>query len=259
MNALVLGAYTIWLRDLARFRQDRSRLLGAIAQPTLYLFILGIGISTIFGRSGEGSYLQFIYPGVIGMSMLFTSIFSAMSIIWDREFGFLKEVLVAPIPRSAIALGKTFGGATVATLQGTIILLYAPIIGIPLTPVMVVSFLFLMFAIAFAMTSLGVLVASRMRSMEGFQMVMNFLMMPLFLLSGAMFPLVNLPLWLGSLVAIDPLTYGVDALRNVANLPTEGAVPGLAPLYPLWLDVSIILGFGLAMVAAAVAMFNRPD
>lgn len=281
MNNLITGIYTVWLRDLLRFWRDKSRIFGAIVQPTLYLFILGIGMSAALGQSQASLYIKFIYPGIIGMSLLFTSIFSAISIIWDREFGFLREVLVAPIPRASIAIGKAFGGASVATIQGTLLLVYAPILGIKLSILLIIKVIPLLFLISFSLTSLGVLVAARMRSMEGFQMIMNFLMMPMFFLSGAMFPLKGLPSWLSVLTKLDPLSYGVDALRNIfaftkhapveALLKTPKGVPPLGggilqarvdlfkPVNNIYLDLILIVLFGFIMISIAVILFERQD
>ena len=226
MNMVNLRAiYSIWLRDIIRYRRDRSRLISSVAQPALFLFVFGTGLSQGLaiqgGLGGGNNYITFIYPGIIGMTILFTSIFSAISIVWDREFGFFKEVMVAPISRAAVAIGKAVGGSTVAMLQGIIILFFAPLIGVSLSIPQLFLVLPLMFLIAFALTSLGIVVAARMATMEGFQMVMNFLVMPLFLLSGAMFPITKLPGWLKGLTIIDPLTYGVDALRIIMLGPKE--------------------------------------
>src|ERR1700722_13793899 len=193
----------IWRRDLIRYWRDRMRVVASLAQPILFLFVFGSGLSSALrggstsGLGGPGSslqYSQFIFPGIIGMSVLFTSIFGAMSIVWDREFGFLKEVLVAPIHRSAVAIGKTLGGASQAMIQGLVILVLAPLGGVKLTVVGVVELVAAIFLFAFALSALGVAVAARMRTMQGFQVVMNFLMMPMFFLAGALFPLTgNLP------------------------------------------------------------------
>lgn len=259
MSAL-LGVYVIWLRELKRFSRDLSRVAGAAVQPALYLFVLGTGIGRgLMGRGmasafgGHFDFISFLYPGIIGMSLLFTSIFSAISIVWDREFGFLKEVLVAPIPRWAVAVGKAFGGASVALLQGTILLIFAPLVGVTLTPLKIAQLLPLMFLVAFSLTSLGILVAARLQTMEGFQMIMNFLLMPLFFLSGAFFPLKNLPSWMNYLVHLDPLTYGVDALRFV--------VLGSRQLqaYPLQVDVAVVAAFGAVMLALAVWAFEKTE
>lgn len=279
---LLNGIYTIWLRDLLRFWRDRARIIGAIMQPTLYLFILGTGLSAALGTQQASLYVKFIYPGIIGMSLLFTSIFSAISIIWDREFGFLKEVLVAPIPRASVAIGKALGGATVASIQGTILLIYAPLLGINVTLMLVIKLVPVLLFISFSLTSLGVLIAARMRSMEGFQMIMNFLMMPMFFLSGAMFPLRGLPRWLHGLTRLDPLTYGVDALRNIfatvsssASLPIFkspiGRLPAgfggvlearagiFEPIFNIYQDILFIGLFGVAMITAAVIQFEKQD
>ncbi|RJQ52839.1 MAG: ABC transporter [Actinobacteria bacterium] len=272
MKSDLLGAYVIWLRELKRFWRDKSRVLGAIMQPTLYLFILGTGLGSVImsartgaigsGQAGFGGYVTFIYPGIIGMTALFTSIFSAISIIWDREFGFLKEVLVAPVSRWAVALGKALGGSSVATMQGLLLLVFAPLVGVQLTPLMVVKLTVILFATSFALTSMGIVVAATLKTIESFQMVMNFLMMPIFFLSGAMFPLVNLPAWLAVLTKLDPLAYGVDALRGTMlvgqNVPAGSGL--LTPqVYSLGFDFAVILGFGAVMIALAVVAFSRQE
>src|SRR6266487_448295 len=194
--------YTIWLREAKLAARERARIIATVAQPLIYLGVLGKGIGSGMRLTSAGSidYVQFMYPGVIGMSILFTSIFAALSIIWDREFGFLKEVLVAPVPRWAVALGKTLGGATIAIVQATILILIAPIIGIHLSPGIIVEMWIMTFLIGVALTSLGIAIAARMSSMQGFQMIMNFLIMPLCFLSGAMFPLNSAPAWMKTLM-----------------------------------------------------------
>src|SRR5438105_12043307 len=187
MHALRV-VYVIWLREFKAFVREKSRIIGMIGQPLLYLLIVGQGIASglSLNRAGGVGYLQFYYPGILGMSVLFTSIFSGMSIIWDREFGFLKEVLVAPVPRWAVAVGKVLGGATVAMLQTVILIALAPFVGIGLAVTLALQLLLLCFLMSIAVTSLGVAIAARMRSLQGFQMLMNFLVMPLYFLSGAM-------------------------------------------------------------------------
>src|SRR6266550_2302357 len=216
----LLGAiYIVWWRDLLRYWRDRARVAASLAQPLLYLIIFGTGLASSLGggfAAGTGiGYTQFIFPGVISMSVLFTSIFGAMSIVWDREFGFMRELLVAPIDRSAIAIGKTLGGATQAMIQGLILLVLAPFVGVTLDVLTVVELIPLIFVLAFALTALGVALATGMKSMQGFQAVMNFLMMPIFFLSGALFPLNNLPGWMTVLTRLDPAGYGIDPLRRV--------------------------------------------
>jgi ABC-2 type transport system permease protein len=257
-----------------RYWRDRGRLIASLAQPLLYLVIFGTGLSSALrgaggGFSGAGrglDYTTFIYPGVISMSVLFTAIFGAMSIVWDREFGFLKELLVAPIHRSAVAIGKTLGGSTQAMIQGLILLVLAPFVGVKLNPLMVVELLGLVFALAFALSSLGVVVASRMRTMQGFQVVMNFLMMPLFFLSGALFPLNGLPGWMTVLTRLDPASYGVDPIRRTV---LSGSLPsGVVDRFALTigdyrlaigLEAVMLVGFGLVMTAIAVRFFSQRD
>ncbi len=265
------GIYTIWRRDVIRFLRDRSRILGSLGQPLLFLIVFGSGLSSGLARFGGGSslaglsYVQFMFPGIIVMAVLFTSISSAISIVWDREFGFLREVLVAPVPRWAIAVGKALGGGTTAMFQGIIVLIFAPFLGVHLTFRSVLELLPLMFLTAFALCSFGLLIAARMTTMEGFQVIMNFLLMPMFFLSGALFPLTNLPGWLALLTHIDPVSYGVDAVRRV--ILGEGGVPpnvvnelGLSLFghsTSLLLDAAVVSGFALIMMAGAVAAFSR--
>jgi ABC-2 type transport system permease protein len=270
MHALRVS-YVIWLREVKLFLRERTRIVGTIGQPLLYLLIVGQGIAsglTLRGASGDVNYLLFLYPGILGMSVLFTSIFSAMSIIWDREFGFLKEVLVAPAPRWAVAGGKVLGGASVATLQSAILLVLAPFIGVWPSPLLVLQLLLLSFLISCAMTSFGVAIAARMRSMQGFQMVMNFLVMPLYFLSGAMFPVSSAPPWMKALMTVDPLAYGVDAMRRVI---LSGASPGEGSSlvevargaglvrYDMLTDVSVLALFAVGLAAVAAFSFSRMD
>ena len=270
--ATLRGIYMIWWRDLIRFWRDRTRLLGALVQPLLFLVILGTGLSSALRGAGGGfggglDYQVFMYPGIIGMAVLFSSIFSGMSIIWDREFGFLKEVLVAPIDRSAVAIGKILGGATQAMFQGVILLVLAPFFGVKLTPLAVLEVIGLIFCVAFALSGVGVAIASRMRSMMGFQFVLNFLAQPAFFLSGAMFPVTGLPGWMTALTRIDPLTYGVDPIRRIVLDAAGVPVPVLDKLslalsnqvVPLALEAAVVLGFGLLMMAIAVFNFRRQE
>jgi ABC-2 type transport system permease protein len=272
-RATLRAIYIIWYRDVLRYWRDRMRLLASLAQPLLFLLIFGTGLSASLRGIGGGlggassvNYVQFIYPGIIGMAVLFTAIFSAMSIVWDREFGFLKEVLVAPIDRSAIAIGKALGGSTQAMAQGLILLVLAPIVGVTLTPLAVLELIPLIFVLAFALTTLGVVLASGMKSMQGFQAVMNFLMMPIFFLSGALFPLGNLPWWMTVLTRVDPAAYGIDPIRRVI-LGGSGIPPLVTDrlaltvggqILPLLVEVGLVLGFGIVMLAIAVWNLRRP-
>jgi ABC-2 type transport system permease protein len=207
--------YILWLRQLKRYFRSRSRMVGALGQPLLFLVALGFGFGPIYQRGVGGSYLQFLVPGIVAMSVLFTAMFSGIEIIWDRQFGFLKETLVAPISRMEIMIGRTLGGATVAIIQGTIVLLLSFLIGFRLADwtCLILVFLF-MLLIALFFTALGTAIASKMEDMHGFQLIMNFLVMPLFFLSGALFTLENLPRALKVVVMLDPLSYGVDGLRG---------------------------------------------
>jgi len=251
LKAALTGIYTLWLRDVTRFVRDKPRIVSSAVQPLLWLFVLGMGLSTAFVRGGDPNYLRFIYPGIVTMSVLFTSIFSAVSIIWDREFGFLKEVLAAPIPRWSVAIGRALGGSTVAVMQGTIVLLFAPIVGVSFTPLQLLLAFLLMFMIAFSMTSFGILVAARMHTHEGFQVVVNFILLPMFFLSGAMFPInEGLPAWMHALVQINPLGYGVDALRQT--------LVGIK-VYPIWLDIAVVVSFGATALAIGVWYFERNE
>ena len=274
-GANLRAVYIIWKRDLIRYARDRMRLIAFISQPVLYLIIFGTGLSAALRGSGGGfgggtslQYQQFIYPGIVGMAVLFTAIFGAMSIVWDREFGFLKEVLVAPINRSSVAIGKALGGATQAMIQGLVLLVLAPFVGVGLTPLAIIEFVPLLFLFAFGLSAMGVAMAARMRSMQGFQVVTNFLMMPMFFLAGALFPLGgNLPGWLIVLTRINPASYGMDALRRVvlhgsgvpeAVLDRLGLTIGGQTL-SLWIEAAVLAAFGAVMLALAIVGFRQRD
>lgn len=210
MNAI----YILWLRQLKRYIRSKSRIIGSLGQPILFLVALGYGFGPVFQKAGEGNYIQFLAPGIISMSIIFTSIFNGMEIIWDRQFGFLKETLVAPVSRFNIMLGRTLGGATVATIQGIVVFLISFVAGFRPVSIALVPFAFLiMLLIALLFTALGTAIASLLEDMQGFQLIMNFLVMPLFFLSGSLFPLQGLPKALVDVARIDPLSYGTDALR----------------------------------------------
>jgi ABC-2 type transport system permease protein len=207
--------YILWLRELKRYIRSKAQIVASLGQPLLYLLVLGFGLGPIFQKSGNGSYLQFVAPGVISMSILFTSVFSGIAMLWDRQFGFLKETLVAPVPRVQIMIGRTLGGATVAVIQGLLIMTVCLIAGFrPYNLAMLpVVFLFMML-IAVVFAALGTACGSIIEDMQGFQLIMNFMVLPIFFLSGALFPLNNLPKVLSVITKFDPLTYGVDALRG---------------------------------------------
>jgi ABC-2 type transport system permease protein len=252
--------YAIWLREVVRFKSERARLVSAFAQPLVYLAVMGTGLGATFrvAAAPRGfSYVAFMYPGILGMTVLFTSLFSAISVIWDREFGFLREILVAPISRASIVLGKVLGGATVATLQGMVLLLLAPIVGVNLGATQIAALILVMFLAAAALTSLGLAIASRMSSMEGFQVVLNFLVIPMWLLSGAFFPLRGLPAWMAILTRVDPLTYAVDALRGLvyARSPLAGAFVA----HGFSLNLAVVAGFLLVMLGLALVTFRSRE
>jgi ABC-2 type transport system permease protein len=211
-----MGAiYILWLRELKRYVRSRVQIVVSLGQPCLYLLALGFGLGPVFQKAGQGSYLQFMAPGVIGMTVLFSSVFSGIAMLWDRQFGFLKETLVAPVSRMQIMIGRTLGGATVAVLQGTLILVICLIAGFrPHSWVAVPAAFLFVILIAVVFAALGTAIGSVIKDMQGFQLVMNFLVMPLFFLSGALFPLANLPIVMGVITRFDPLTYGVDGLRG---------------------------------------------
>lgn len=207
--------YILWLRQIKRYFRSRSRIVGSLGQPLLFLLALGFGFGPIFQKAGGGNYIQFLAPGIIAMGILFIAIFSGIEIIWDRQFGFLKETLVAPVSRTKIVLGRILGGATTSSLQGVMVFALSLLIGFkPESYLMIPLALIFMFMIAILFTALGTAVASVLEDMQGFQLIMNFLVMPLFFLSGALFPLSGLPSVIGDIAVVNPLSYGVDALRG---------------------------------------------
>jgi len=207
--------YILWLRQLKRYFRSKSRIIGSLAQPLLFLLALGFGFGPIYQRAGGGNYIEFLAPGIIAMSIIFTAIFSGIEIIWDRQFGFLKETLVAPVSRLNIMVGRTLGGATVASLQGIIVFLISFIAGFrPLNVILLPLALVFIALTALLFTALGTAIASLLEDMQGFQLIINFLVMPLFFLSGALFPLEGLPKTLVTVARLDPLSYGVDGLRG---------------------------------------------
>jgi len=235
--------YILWLRQIKRYLRSKPRIVGSLGQPLLFLVALGFGFGPIYQKAGGGNYLEFLAPGIISMSILFTAVFSGIEIIWDRQFGFLKETLVAPIPRLNIMIGRTLGGATVAMLQGVIVFLISILIGFrPANLALFPLALLFMFLIALFFTGLGTAIASVLEDMQGFQLIMNFLVMPLFFLSGALFPLQGLPKTLRLISSANPLSYGVDGLRGTL---VNGAHFGLpSDLLVLGVITIVILAIG---------------
>ena len=225
--------YVLWLRQVKKYFRSRSRIIGSLGQPLLFLVAFGFGFGSIYQKAGGGNYIQFLAPGIIVMSVLFTAIFSGIEIIWDRQFGFLKETMVAPVSRFTIMFGRTLGGATVATLQGVIVFILTLLLGFkPVDFQMLPIALGLVFLIALLFTSMGTAIASVLEDMQGFQLIMNFLVMPIFFLSGALFPLSGLPPVMEAVTKIDPMTYGVDGVRKI--------LIGLGN-FPLTIDFLILL------------------
>jgi len=263
------GVRVVWQRELIRFGRDRTRMLTSLVQPIVFLFILGTGLSTIARATPGVSFKTFMFPGIIGMTVLFTSIFFAMSIVWDREFGFLREMLVSPVKRWAIVLGKCLGGTTVATLQGVIFLALAGAVGVPYQPVMLIELVGEMLLMAFTLSAFGILLASRIQQMQSFSVVVQFFVMPMFFLSGAMFPLSGLPSWLSGLTKIDPASYAVDPLREAvfSRLHVAPAVlrvldPGVSWngwRLPVGVELGIVAVMGVLLLGAAIAAFSKSD
>jgi ABC-2 type transport system permease protein len=267
----------VWRRELIRFRTDRLRAVTSLVQPFLFLFILGTGLSTLAGSSIPQSsgfdFKTFIYPGVLAMSVLFTSIFSAGSIVWDREFGFLREILVAPVSRAAVVIGKCLGGATIATFQGVIFLCLAWFAHVPYNPVLILSLIGMLLLLSFTLTAFGVMMAARIKQFQAFMALTQMLVMPLFFLSGALYPLNGLPAWLSVLTRLDPLTYVVGPMRHVVfshlNLAPalRAAISSrFAPsitwggwVVPLWLSLGIVAIMGVVMMAVAIAEFSKTE
>jgi len=259
----LIGVYTIWYRDVLRFWYDKARMLSALLFPVIFLFIFGSGLRGTIGIMGGGvDFVQFMYPGIIGMSVLMGSFMSGVSIVWDREFGFLKEVLVAPISRISVALGRALGSATVATIQGIMILVLAPVIKVSLSVWTVLALIPLMFLLATSMGSLGILLASRVKSTEAFQAIMQMLMFPMIFLSGVFFPMQNLPGWMSVIVKINPATYGVSTIRQVV-LGTPPDSPFNIVLFghvmTVWDNIIVLAAFGAVMLALAMWSFGSQE
>lgn len=241
--------YIMWLRELKRYFRSKSRMIGSLGQPLLFLLALGYGLGSTFQKAGQGNYIDFLAPGIIGMTIIFTSIFSGIQIIWDRQFGFLKETMVAPVSRFNIMIGRTLGGATIATFQGIIVFLLALLPGFrPYNWVLVLPTILVMLLVGLLFTALGTGIASQLEDMQGFQLIMNFLVMPLFFLSGALFPLSGLPKFLTVITYIDPLSYGIDAFRILlVNLGHFG----------LALDITVLSLVTLVFLAIGSYLFSK--
>jgi ABC-2 type transport system permease protein len=258
----------VWRRELIRFSRDRLRILTSLMQPFLFLFILGTGLSSLASTHGV-NFRTFIYPGVICLAVMLTAMFSAASIVWDREFGFLREMMVAPVRRSSIVLGKCLGGATVAGVQGLIVVAISPIVGVSYQIVLILELLALSLLLAFAITAFGVMFAARITQMQSFMALMQMVIMPMFFISGALFSVASLPAWLAVLNRLDPLTYAVDPMRraifghlNISASARHALDPGLTWwgwTVPTALEAAVIAALGLAMLSIAIWQFSRTE
>jgi len=259
----------VWQRELIRFSRQRARILTGLIQPILFLFVLGYGIGGLVGTTGGFDFKKFVFPGVVAMSVVTTAMFSAISIVWDREFGFLREMLVAPTSRTSLVIGKTAGGATVSALQGTIMLALAPLIGVHLTVLLVIEIIALEILMAAGLTAFGVFIASRIQKMEAFQVVMQLLLLPMLFLSGALFPLSNLPAWLTVITRVNPLTYAVDPLRKVVfaaqNMPAAArvrfstGVTLFGDRLPIGAEIGVVVAFSLVFLGLAIRGFSSTE
>jgi ABC-2 type transport system permease protein len=260
----------VWQRELIRFSRDRMRMVTSLFQPLLFLFVLGGGLSRLASSGTHGVDLRtFVYPGVLAMAVMFTAIFSAASIVWDREFGFLREMLVAPVRRGSIVLGKCLGGATVAGFQGVIVIALAGLVHVPYAPGMLLEVLALQVLLAFSITAFGVMAAARINQMQSFMALTQMLVMPMFFISGALFPVSGLPRWLEVLNRIDPLTYAVDPIRravfahlDVSPAARQALAPGVTWFgwhVPGLVEAAVVAVLGLVMLAIAVWEFGRAE
>ena len=242
--------YTIWLRSMKRYVRSKSRIVGSIAMPLFLLVFLGFGLNSVVSATSLGQqYVMFLVPGMVAMSVLFTSVFSGIQIIWDKQFGFLKETLVAPVSRLEIMFGQTVGGASTAVIQGIILMVLAVFLGLRIeNPAGFFVALGFMILVGIAFTAFGIAIASRMEDMTGFQLIMNFVVFPLFGLSGALFPISSLPAWLEPVTLIDPLTYGVEGIRY--------GLTGASQINPL-ISAAVIAGFAVAMTMAGAYLFRK--
>ena len=272
MDELYRGVWVVAYREILRFVQERSRMISSFGFPLLFLVVFGAGFNRIVGSMMDGvSFITFIYPGILAMTVVMSSLFSGMSIVWDRESGFLKEILVAPISRTGIVIGKAIGGTITAMLQGIVLLVLAPFLGILLTPLLVIKYLILILLLAMSLSGVGIFVATRMRSQQGFQMVMQLLIFPLIFLSGIFFPVDNVSPWLQVVAKVNPLTYGVDAVRQLflegdeITMTLSGisennlGVTIFGYRMGILEDALVITVLGLSLLSAAVWSFTRQE
>jgi len=259
----------VWEREAIRFFRTRARILSSFIQPVLFLFVLGWGMSTLVGSTAGFDFKKFLFPGIVAMTVMSTALSSAISIVWDREFGFLREMLVAPVRRWAIVVGKCLGGATVATFQGIIFLALAGVAHVPYDPVLLLTLVGELLLLSFTLTAFGVMMAARIKQIQAFMALTQLFVLPLFFLSGALYPLNGLPAWLTVLTRIDPLTYIVDPMRSavfahlsVSPLAVHALSPGITWfgwVVPAGLCLAIVAAMGAAMLAIAIAEFRKTE
>jgi len=243
------AVYILWLRELKRYVRSRAQIVASLGQPMLYLIALGFGLGPVFQKAGQGNYVQFVAPGIIAMTVLFSAVFSGVGLLWDRQFGFLKETLVAPVPRILVMIGRTLGGATVSMFQGTLMVIVCLVAGFRPTNLALVPLgILFMLLIAIVFGALGVAIGSSLQDMQGFQLIMNFLVMPIFFLSGALFPLNNLPKALAVVTRLDPLSYGVDGLR--------GALIGVTH-FGIATDLMVLAAVAVALLYLGAWRFSK--
>ena len=247
-------------RELIRLRRTPTRIITGLAQPIIFLFIMGAGVGRLIDRGVPGGfdYEQFLFPGILSMSVITSALFSAVGIVWDREFGFMREMLVAPVSRTSIVLGKALGGGTVSVVQGLILVAAGPLVGVDLTPLRVVALIGSLLLLAYALTAFGMVLATRMERMESFQMVMTLVMQPMIFLSGAVFPLQNLPGWLTVITRLNPATYAVDLVRR-SVLPDSPAVEIAGWAVPMAAEAALVLALGTGLLALAVRLFHQTE
>ena len=274
MADIIRGTWVVAYRELLRFFTERTRMFSSLVMPLIFLAIFGAGFQNLIPNLAPGiNFLKFVYPGIIAMTVLQSSIFSGISIVWDREFGFLKEILVAPLGRSGIVLGKVMGAAAIALMQAIIMLILAPFLGVSLTPAIVAALIGSVIVIAMSLSGLGVLIASRMRSQQGFQVIIQVVIFPLMFLSGVFFPVNNVPAWMSVISKINPVTYGVDAVRHIVlgkELSAISGILGQSTNSPLGVtvfghtmapgqDIGVVAVIGVILLAVAIWSFSRQD
>ena len=266
----IRATLVVWEREMIRFRRDLTRVVSAVIQPLLFLFVLGGGLSSLV-QAGTGGvdFKTFLFPGVLSMSVLFTAAFAGISMVWDREFGFLREMLVAPVSTTAILVGKCLGGATVATIQSVVVIALAGLVGVPYDPLMIIEVIALLFIMSFMITALGLVLASRVKQVQSAMPLVQMIITPLMFLSGALFPLSRLPAWLTIVTHLNPMTYAVEPVRSAVfdrlDIPAQALAildPGIwwgSYQVPVWLQVVVVIASSLILLFAAVKLFVRTE